>query len=290
MIAAFVLFSNVYGVLPGAYSPTGDLTTTAALAVLVYVMGSVAAIRKTGFKAWIKGFFEPYWIMFPINIAGEVSQVVSHAFRLYGNVFGGGILLGIVYMLVPYIVPVPLLAWFGVLMGVIQAAVFNAGGSLYSTKDRLILKRRKGGNVIMMEIAIVVAAIAIGSGIALLAGGMVGIGESYVAGKAVEGIARQPEAEGPIRTTMIIGQAISESGAIYALAVVLLLIFTVVNPLVSRLLELSKQLTWCVTKHPGQFAIISDVFLRFLIWRFFIARTRLTLDRCQILTLCYNFL
>lgn len=90
----------------------------------------------------------------------------------------------------------------------------------------------------MMEIAIVVAAIAIGSGIALLAGGMVGIGEGYVAGKAVEGIARQPEAEGPIRTTMIIGQAISESGAIYALAVVLLLIFTVVNPLVSRLLEL----------------------------------------------------
>lgn len=90
----------------------------------------------------------------------------------------------------------------------------------------------------MMEIAIIVAAIAIGSGIALLAGGMVGIGEGYVAGKAVEGIARQPEAEGQIRTTMIIGQAISESGAIYALAVVLLLIFTIAVPLVDRLLEL----------------------------------------------------
>ncbi|NMA99936.1 MAG: ATP synthase F0 subunit C [Firmicutes bacterium] len=90
----------------------------------------------------------------------------------------------------------------------------------------------------MLEIAIIVAAIAIGSGIALLAGGMVGIGEGYVAGKAVEGIARQPEAEGPIRTTMIIGQAISESGAIYSLAVVLLLIFTIVVPLVDRLLEL----------------------------------------------------
>lgn len=90
----------------------------------------------------------------------------------------------------------------------------------------------------MMEIAIIVAAIAIGSGIALLAGGMVGIGEGYVAGKAVEGIARQPEAEGQIRTTMIIGQAISESGAIYALAVVLLLVFTIAVPLVDRLLEL----------------------------------------------------
>ncbi|HHT42616.1 MAG TPA: ATP synthase F0 subunit C [Firmicutes bacterium] len=90
----------------------------------------------------------------------------------------------------------------------------------------------------MLEIAIIVAAVAIGSGIALLAGGMVGIGEGYVAGKAVEAMARQPEMEGQIRTTMILGQAISESGAIYSLAVVLLLIFTVVVPLVNRLLEL----------------------------------------------------
>ena len=90
----------------------------------------------------------------------------------------------------------------------------------------------------MMEIAIIIAAIAIGSGVALLAGGMVGIGEGYVAGKAVEPMARQPEMEGSIRTTMILGQAISESGAIYALAVVLLLIFSVVLPLVGRLMEL----------------------------------------------------
>lgn len=90
----------------------------------------------------------------------------------------------------------------------------------------------------MMEIAIIIAAIAIGSAIALLAGGMVGLGEGYVGGKAVEAIARQPEMSGEIRTTMIIGQAITESGAIYALAVVLLLIFTVVYPLVDRLLEL----------------------------------------------------
>ena len=90
----------------------------------------------------------------------------------------------------------------------------------------------------MLEIAIIVAAIAIGSGIALVAGGLVGIGEGYAAGKAVEAMARQPEMEGQIRTTMILGQAVSESGAIYSLAVVLLLIFTVVLPLVNRLLEL----------------------------------------------------
>ena len=72
----------------------------------------------------------------------------------------------------------------------------------------------------MMELAIVIAATVIASSIALLSGGMVGIGEGYAAAKAVEAIARQPEMSGEIRTTMIIGQAISESGAIYSLAVV----------------------------------------------------------------------
>jgi F-type H+-transporting ATPase subunit c len=90
----------------------------------------------------------------------------------------------------------------------------------------------------MMELAIVIAATVIASSIALLSGGMVGIGEGYAAAKAVEAIARQPEMSGEIRTTMIIGQAISESGAIYSLAVVLRLMFTVVLPLVDRFLEL----------------------------------------------------
>ncbi|NMA99935.1 MAG: F0F1 ATP synthase subunit A [Firmicutes bacterium] len=131
MVAAYVFISNLIGVIPGGYSPTGDLTTTIALAVLIYVLGTIGAIRKNGFKSWIKGFFEPYWILFPINIAGEISQVVSHSFRLYGNIFGGGILLGIVYMLLPYVIPVPLMAWFGVLMGAIQAAVFTMLATAY---------------------------------------------------------------------------------------------------------------------------------------------------------------
>jgi len=86
------------------------LTTTLTLALIVFVVGHVAAIIKKGFWTWFKGFFEPYFFMFPINIAGEISQVISHAFRLYGNIFGGGILLGIIYMLAPYVLPTPLMA------------------------------------------------------------------------------------------------------------------------------------------------------------------------------------
>lgn len=125
MVATFVLLSNLIGVVPGAFSPTADLSTTVALAVMVYVLGTIGGIKKNGFKAWVKGFFEPSPLLFPINLAGEISQVVSHAFRLFGNIFGGGILLTVMYMMVPYIAPVPIIAWFGIIMGAIQAAVFT---------------------------------------------------------------------------------------------------------------------------------------------------------------------
>ena len=131
MIGLYVGFANLSGVFPGAYSPTQDLNTTLALAVMVFVVGHVSAIVKKGPKKWLKGFVEPFWFMLPINLAGEVSQILSHSFRLYGNILGGGILLGIVYMLLPYVAPVPLLAWFGVFMGAIQTAVFTLLAIIY---------------------------------------------------------------------------------------------------------------------------------------------------------------
>ena len=91
----------------------------------------------------------------------------------------------------------------------------------------------------MLEAAIAIAAIAIGAGLAVSIGAIgPAVGEGYVAGKAVEAIGRQPEAENPIRTTMILGQAITESTGIYSLAIALLLIFSFGMPLVGRLLEL----------------------------------------------------
>ncbi len=131
MIASFVGLANLIGIVPGAYSPTQDLNTTLALAIMVFVVGRVASIVKRGFWTWLKGFFQPFWFMFPINLAGELSQILSHSFRLYGNILGGGILIGILYMMVPYVVPIPLLAWFGVFMGAIQTAVFTLLAVIY---------------------------------------------------------------------------------------------------------------------------------------------------------------
>lgn len=85
----------------------------------------------------------------------------------------------------------------------------------------------------MMEQAIVLGASALGAGIAMIAGLGPGIGEGYCGGKAVEAIARQPEASGAITKQMIIGDALAETTGLYSLIIALLLMYA--NPLIGQL-------------------------------------------------------
>jgi len=77
-----------------------------------------------------------------------------------------------------------------------------------------------------MEEAIVRAAALLGAGLAMGFGAIgPGVGEGFAAGKACEGVARQPEQAPLLTRTMLIGQAVSESTGIYSLVIALLLIF-----------------------------------------------------------------
>lgn len=67
--------------------------------------------------------------------------------------------------------------------------------------------------------------VAIGIGITMFSGIGVGLGQGLAAGKAAEAVGRNPEAANKIRTVMLVGQAVSESSAIYSLIISLLLIF-----------------------------------------------------------------
>lgn len=80
---------------------------------------------------------------------------------------------------------------------------------------------------------LILAASALGAGLAMIAGLGPGIGEGYAAGKAVESVARQPEARGDIISVMVMGQAISESTGIYSLVIALILLYA--NPFLSKL-------------------------------------------------------
>lgn len=74
---------------------------------------------------------------------------------------------------------------------------------------------------------IIRASALLGAGFAMIAGIGPGIGQGYAAGKAVEAVARDPEARGNIITTMLLGQAVAESTGIYALVIAIVLIFTI---------------------------------------------------------------
>ncbi len=74
---------------------------------------------------------------------------------------------------------------------------------------------------------IIKAAALLGAGFAMIAGIGPGVGQGYAAGKAVEAVARQPEARGNIITTMLLGQAVAESTGIYSLVIAIVLIFTI---------------------------------------------------------------
>ena len=84
-----------------------------------------------------------------------------------------------------------------------------------------------------MERAIILAASEIGAGLAMIAGIGPGIGQGYAAGKAAEAVGRQPEAQGDIMKTMLVGCAVAESTGIYGLVIAIILLF--VNPLIGLL-------------------------------------------------------
>ncbi|MBS4538326.1 ATP synthase F0 subunit C [Clostridium sp. D2Q-11] len=76
---------------------------------------------------------------------------------------------------------------------------------------------------------LILAASAIGAGLAMIAGIGPGIGQGYAAGKAAEAVGRQPEAQGDVIRTMILGQAVAETTGIYGLVIAIILLF--VQPL-----------------------------------------------------------
>lgn len=108
------------------YTPTSDINTNATYAVMVLIISHVFAIKVKGFGRWLKGFFEPNPIMFPMNLIGEIAKPISHSLRLFGNIAGGGILVLILSYMAKYMfIPVVLWGFFGLFVGIIQALVYS---------------------------------------------------------------------------------------------------------------------------------------------------------------------
>lgn len=119
----FILVSNLIGVIPGVYSPTASLSTTAALAISVFVAVPIFGITSRGVKSYFQNYVKPTPLMLPFNIIGELSRTLALAVRLFGNIMSGSLIVAILLSLSPLFFPVVMQA-FGLLIGVIQAYVF----------------------------------------------------------------------------------------------------------------------------------------------------------------------
>jgi len=89
----------------------------------------------------------------------------------------------------------------------------------------------------MEHLATIIAAAQFGAAVAILGGSFTGLGQGYIAAKAIEAVARQPESKGSTSTAMIVGLAMAETNGIYGLVVAMILLFA--NPLVTRFIDLA---------------------------------------------------
>jgi len=122
----FICVSNLLGIVPGLEEPTKNLNTDLALALMVFVVVHFSAIRVKGIKGYLKSYCDPMPFLMPLNVIGELAKVVSHSFRLFGNILGGSIIIIILSHLTKFIVlPIFLQLFFGLFSGVIQAFVFT---------------------------------------------------------------------------------------------------------------------------------------------------------------------
>ena len=119
----FILFSNLFTFIPGYVAPTSSLTTTSALAILVFFAVPIFGIAKQGIIEYLKEYFRPTFIFFPFHIMGEFSRTLALAVRLFGNLMSHEKVIAILLTVTPLFFPVVMQA-LGLLIGIIQAYIF----------------------------------------------------------------------------------------------------------------------------------------------------------------------
>ncbi|MEP7109780.1 MAG: F0F1 ATP synthase subunit A [Ferruginibacter sp.] len=128
----FIGTANLCIIFPGYTPPTASLSTTAALALCVFIAVPFFGIQKSGLSGYLKSYLKPTFIMLPFNLISEVSRTLALAVRLFGNVMSGGMIVAILLSIAPFIFPVIMNA-LGLLTGMVQAYIFGILATVYIT-------------------------------------------------------------------------------------------------------------------------------------------------------------
>ncbi|MHB8155836.1 MAG: F0F1 ATP synthase subunit A [Desulfocucumaceae bacterium] len=127
----FLLFCNLWGLVPSMMSPTADINTTLGMALTVFLLVQVLGFRYKGI-GFLKHFMQPSFIMMPLVVIEELSKPITLAFRLYGNIYAGEVLIAVLLGLFSLVVDIfggflASVVWlsFSIFVGFIQAFIFT---------------------------------------------------------------------------------------------------------------------------------------------------------------------
>jgi len=135
----FVAMAALCTVIPGYQPPTGSLSTTAALALCVFVAVPLFGMEQRGLGAYLASYTKPAFIMLPFNIISEISRTLALAIRLFGNMMSGAMIIGILLTITPYIFPIVMTA-LGLLTGMVQAYIFFILATVYIAASTRVRK------------------------------------------------------------------------------------------------------------------------------------------------------
>lgn len=126
----FVGMASLFTIVPGYEPPTGSLSSTAALAICVFVAVPMFGIEEAGIGRYLRAYTRPTIIMLPFNIISEVSRTLALAMRLFGNMMSGTLIIAILITITPFIFPIIMNA-LGLLTGMVQAYIFSILATVY---------------------------------------------------------------------------------------------------------------------------------------------------------------
>ena len=126
----FIAMASLFTIVPGYEPPTGSLSTTAALAICVFMAVPLFGIEDCGLGGYLRAYLKPTFIMLPFNIISELSRTLALAMRLFCNIMSGAMIVAILLSITPLVFPI-FMDLLGLLTGMVQAYIFGLLATVY---------------------------------------------------------------------------------------------------------------------------------------------------------------
>ena len=126
----FLVVANLTGLIPGLHSPTRDLSTTSALAILVFLASHWFGIRASGLKNYLRHYLTPSPVLLPFHIISEITRTIALAVRLFGNIMSLEMAALLILFVAGFLAPIPILM-LHIIEALVQAYLFGMLALIY---------------------------------------------------------------------------------------------------------------------------------------------------------------